>query len=211
VRLQTRSFVEECRSIDIRRWHREGYLSGQRFNWAWWLDGERRAFIGVSADECSVELSYRFRRFGEEWIDVSQMVPITWSACNFGGRRPWFLCTVASNGVYCGRRAAKLYGAGKLFACRHCYGLHYACQSETVRDRRLRAVQKLRARLGGSACTFDPFPERPKGMHRKTYERLLDRGVLLEEKLWTAESEWLAGLFARSSDAESLLSELRQA
>jgi hypothetical protein len=54
---------------------------------------------------------------------------------HFDGRRPWFRCAVYSNGQYCGRRAAVLYAAGDLFACRHCYGLAYMSQQESPRSR----------------------------------------------------------------------------
>jgi len=32
--------------------------------------------------------------------------------------------------MYCGRSVNNLYGAGRLFACRHCYQLAYASQRE---------------------------------------------------------------------------------
>jgi len=41
----------------------------------------------------------------------------------YGSPQPLQFCR---NGRYCGRRAAILYGAGELFACRRCYGLSYA-------------------------------------------------------------------------------------
>jgi hypothetical protein len=100
---------------------------------------------------------------------IEQRVPITWSPCHFGGRRPWFRCVVKSNGRYCGRRVALLYGAGEFFACRRCYGLAYESQQESLRHRGLAKARKIRARLGGSANIFDDFPERPKGMHRRIW------------------------------------------
>jgi hypothetical protein len=103
---------------------------------------------------------------------VEQRVPITWTTCYLGGRRAWFRCNVYSGGRHCGRRVALLYAAGGLFACRHCYGLAYESQREVLRYRGLERARKIRARLGGSANMFHAFPERPKGMHRRTYARL---------------------------------------
>src|SRR5262249_35835981 len=53
---------------------------------------------------------------------------------------------IASNGVYCGRRITKLYGAGRLFACRHCYRLAYTSQQESAHLRGLWKSQKIRMR-----------------------------------------------------------------
>ena len=61
---------------------------------------------------------------------IQQRVPIRLTACHLGGVRPWFVCPVYCDGRYCGRRAAILYSAGELFACRRCYGLSYASQQE---------------------------------------------------------------------------------
>jgi hypothetical protein len=61
-----------------------------------------------------------------------------------------FVCSVYSGSRYCGRRAALLYGAGKLFACRRCYGLAYASQHEGLHHRGLGKAQKIRMQLGGS-------------------------------------------------------------
>jgi hypothetical protein len=59
-----------------------------------------------------------------------------------------------------------------LFACRHCYRLAYASQQESAHDRGLLKAQGIRMRLGGTANMLDDFPEKPKGMHWRTYERL---------------------------------------
>jgi len=74
--------------------------------------------------------------------------------------------------VYCGRHVTKLYGAGRLFACRHCYRLAYASQQESAHQRGLLKLQKIRMRLGGSLSMLDEFPDKPKGMHWRTYDRL---------------------------------------
>src|ERR1700730_13873055 len=134
--------VESCLSVDVLRWNRLGYLRSSRwFSWAWTRDGERVASINVEAGHHSVTLKYRIRSYGEDWSDVEQRVAIAWTPCRFGGARPWFMCSVQSNGVYCGRRVTKLYGVGRLFACRHCYRLAYTSQQESARDRGLWLIQ----------------------------------------------------------------------
>ena len=164
--------VEGYRSIDVLEWHRLGYLQSARgFSWAWIRDGERAASINVETQRHSVTLKYRSRSYGEDWSDVEQRVAIEWTPCWFGGERPWFVCSVAANGVYCGRRVTKLYGAGRLFACRHCYRLAYASQQESAHRRGLGKSQKIRMRLGGSPNMLEEFPDKPKGMHWQTYER----------------------------------------
>jgi hypothetical protein len=65
-----------------------------------------------------------------------------------------------------------LYAAGELFACRRCSGLAYASQQEPLGQRGLLKAQKIRERLVGDPDVFKDFPDKPKGMHSRTYERL---------------------------------------
>jgi hypothetical protein len=136
------------------------------------MDGERVASINVETQYHSVMLKYRSRSYGEDWSDVEQRIAVAWTPCRFGGERPWFVCSVRSNGVYCGRRVTKLYRAGRLFACRNCYRLAYASQQESLLHRGLGKSRKIRMRLGGSPNMSEEFPDKPKGMHWRTYERL---------------------------------------
>jgi hypothetical protein len=127
------------------------------------------------------------RRHGEEWQDVEQPTPIVWMPCRFGGVRPYFVCPGIVNGIACGRRVLKLYGAGTYFLCCHCYRLAYASQREDRYDRASRRANNIRMRLGGEPGTASLFPNRPKGMHDETYGRLksavLSAEVLAEEQL----------------------------
>jgi len=54
------------------------------------------------------------------------------------------------------------------FACRHCSRVVYASQSEDALGRLWRKQEKAEAKLGENW-------QRPKGMHRTTYERVLNR------------------------------------
>ena len=110
-------------------------------------------------------------------------VPLQRTPCNFGGARPWFECSSVSVGYGCGRRVAKLYLDGHVFACRQCCGLAYASQSENVRDRAMRRARKIRRRLGGGPSLLDPLPDKPPRMHRWTYFRLVAKAIRAQERL----------------------------
>jgi hypothetical protein len=108
-----------------------------------------------------------------DWKRFDQRVPIALTWCHFGGHRSWFCCT----GRRCKRRVAMLYlGAAPVFACRACLGLTYASQTESPHFRNIGRSRKIRMLLGGTADLFDPFPEKPRGMHWRTYWRIRARG-----------------------------------
>jgi hypothetical protein len=184
----------------VRRWHREGRLqAGQYFSCSWTRDGEPFGSVGVRTEGDAVVLIYRSRSWGaSEWKSCAQRVPITWTACHLGGQRPWFVCSVYADGRYCGRRAALLYAAGELFACRRCYGLAYASQQESPGLRKIRRSRKIRMRLGGGANLCEPFPEKPKRMHWQTYHRLRRRHDAAEAPASTGLTKFLEGLERRT-------------
>ena len=95
-------------------------------------------------------------------------VYLDWSDCHLGGRRAWFRCPACG----CGRRVAVLYG-GSIFACRHCHRLAYDSQRERWDDRLTRRADKIRQRLGWEPGILNGHGDKPKGMHRRTYERLV--------------------------------------
>ncbi|NPV81468.1 MAG: hypothetical protein HPY52_14590 [Firmicutes bacterium] len=174
-RLSKKDTVEGCRSLDVNRWYREGLLRPEQwFGWAWKRDdGREKASIGVTVLPDAIELSYTIRPGTEDAEKVRYIVPITWTECNYGGRRPWFVCP----NTRCGRRVGKLYLGGKYFLCRHCYDLAYESQREDRAHRLMRKAQKIQERLGGRAELMYPFPDKPKWMHWDTYNRLKLEGL----------------------------------
>jgi hypothetical protein len=169
-RFDKKTTTDECQSIDVRYLHRNGLLrAGRSFSLRWSRAGRQIGSIGGVAYDDRVGFFYRHRRGpGDEWEDVKETVELGWTACNFGGERPWFTCP----GAGCGRRVAVLYGPGRYFLCRHCYDLRYESQREGKANRALRRAQKIRERLGGSTNMTEPFPQKPKGMHHDTYMRM---------------------------------------
>ena len=157
-----RDTCELYKSIDVRRWHREGrLLAGRQFSWSWTSGGEPSGTINVLTEVDAVVLIYRVRSFLAEWKSTEQRVSITSTNSNFGGRRPWFICSVRSNTQYCGRRVAVLYLAGESFACRKCYGLAYASQQGGLLFRNLRKAQSIRMRLAATRTHVSRFPPSP--------------------------------------------------
>jgi hypothetical protein len=119
-----RGKVEDCRSIDVVRLHKAGYLQpGRSGGWQWTHGGETVASINVHAGTDRVSLSYCVRIGDGDWEDVNESVRVVRVPCRFGGSRPYFVCPGVVNGIACGRRVSKLYGPGRYFLCRHCYRL----------------------------------------------------------------------------------------
>jgi hypothetical protein len=59
------------------------------------------------------------------------------------------------------------------FACRRCGRLRYRSQRETMTTRWQRRAERIWARLGGESF-IDGHIHKPKGMHRRTFNRLMD-------------------------------------
>jgi hypothetical protein len=163
---------ESFLALEISFLYRTGALSeaaagGLRSTtWTRRRDGQVDGSIVVRCGVDEIELIYRVREpRADEWEELEELVSIEWTPCNFGGWRPWFRCPS------CDRRAGKLYG-GRRFLCRHCCGFAYESTRESATYRLMHRAQNIRRQLGGDGNLLDLFPEKPKGMHWKTYERL---------------------------------------
>jgi hypothetical protein len=174
-RRRHRNTCESCLSIDVRQLHREGrLLAYQSFLLSWQFDNRQLGDISVRTEHDLLILRFEIRTAENPELKlVEQRVPIIWTPCALGGQRPWFRCIAESAGSCCGRRVAKIYlGGSSVFACRRCYGLAYRSQSNSAFHRYIAKAMQIRMRLGGSPSLLDPFPPKPKGLHRATYERL---------------------------------------
>ena len=137
-----------------------------------WSSG---ANIGVYGTNEGVEL--RFTRNGE---DTCQPVPVTRLPCHFGGTRPMLRCP------RCYRRCRSLYLYRTRFICRTCTRAPYWTQTASPDARLTKRIRHLQARLAPDECpddyVVDWVPDRPKGMRRRTYERLVDRLLTVVDK-----------------------------
>jgi len=90
-RWDKRDAVEDYRSLDVRRWQRDGLLEpGRWFSWQWTRDGQTLASIGVTAGADRVILNHRHRSGGGEWKAEEYPVRLDRTPCTYGGTRGWF-------------------------------------------------------------------------------------------------------------------------
>ena len=168
-RWNRKTTAEEALRLDVRYLRKRGWINspGTTGSLSWSCGGEPSGWIRFRVEQDRLVLMYKYRSHGSDWQDYEEEVLLERTACNYGGERTWFLCP------HCGKRVAVLYCAEHKFLCRHCQGLSYSSQNETYLERMNRKARKIRRRLGASDNLFEPIQEKPKGMHWKTFERLL--------------------------------------
>jgi hypothetical protein len=161
-RTATHKTCESYHRLDVRELARYGLLN--RTGTITWSSRDRvTGTISVHGDGGdSVTLNYAV-----DGQKIEERVSLSKTKMNFGGERSWFLCPS------CNRRIAVLYG-GRLFRCRYCLGLRYVSQRETPRFRSISRIQRVRKKMGGSGDLTRPRPQRPRYMHHRTYEKLVD-------------------------------------
>jgi len=167
-RYPEQDICENFNAIDVRELQRKTRLRpGLCFIQKWVRNGAPAGEVFIFSQRDAIILVYRARPPGAtESRIVDLQVPIIWTKCRFGGRRPWFKCLTITNGEVCGRRVAKLYGP--CFACRRCMGLGYASQREIPLRRAGRRAQMIKMRLGGSNDPLEPFPRKQLASIRLT-------------------------------------------
>ena len=190
-RYSTRDTTSSYRQLDIRDLKRKGFLRPRGWtSLRWSRNGEPFGSIRVRAEFDRVFLSYSHQRHGDDWKRQEYSVSLDRTRCNYGGERLWFLCP----GRGCSRRVAILYG-GSIFACRHCYQLAYESQGETGYNRALSRAQAIRMKLGGSPNMAEDFPDKPKGMHWRTYWRYCKQAEEAQAASW---APWVYKMMARA-------------
>ena len=162
--------IEEHRRTDIGYLAKQGFLEhGAMGTISWSCGDEPSGSITVRCYHDWLVFSYTLTMHGEEPESIKQRIYIERTPCHFGGSRPWFTC------LECDRRVGVLIGAGRLFLCRICHDLPYGSQMESDSDRASRRIRKIQKRLGNSDWenVLDVWFPKPKGMHWKTYNRIV--------------------------------------
>ncbi len=163
-RSERKLLVNECHSIDIRTWKKQG-----------WLEPETTISYGhglhIQVHKGEIELQFRIvddvahadchQRSYTEYVNIHRQ------ECHFGGKRPAFLCPS------CRRRSFILYQRYDYYRCRSCCKLAHSSQLECSHYRMINRAYKLLRQIHKDASLMLPIPEKPKGMHGFTYRRIL--------------------------------------
>lgn len=176
-------------TIEEHLWTSIGYIaklgflkSGVTGSISWNCGGEPRGSVSVVGGFDAVTFCYKYSVYNDETEGIEQKIHIERTPCHFGGSRPWFTCPE------CQHRVGVLVIAGRLFACRKCYSLPYTSQTESRSDRASRRIRKIQKRLGSPEWenVLDLWFPKPKGMHWKTYYRIVARA---DKPLRTLQAE----------------------
>ena len=150
IRVGTKGLTTSYHTVDVRQLKKAGYFS--------------------YPDDC-VSFSYGGKH---------QTISITWTECNLGGYRPWFICPARG----CYKRAAILY-LSNIFACRHCQNLAYPVENMANEWRYTIKARKIREKLGWGPGVYVPKhieSYKPKGMQWGTYNRLIMKYYKIQHK-----------------------------
>jgi hypothetical protein len=170
-RWRQRVRLEDGLKLDLDHLIRQGLVrSGAKrtatLRWACRNSDEEIASGRITADMTKE----RRERLRIELGDLDQWIDLVAVARHFGGRQWYFLCPRTE------RRASVLWKppGARSFACRQAWGRQVAYGSQFLPPyrRASSAAQDIQYRLGEEE---DVLPSRPKGMHRRTYEKIMKR------------------------------------
>lgn len=206
--------VEECRALDVNDLNREGLLAPGTSGTSTWTrtrngEEEEVASIGYRRSSTAdgrdaLTIYYTITRRNDETDRIEYRAPLTYTECNFGGERPWFLCPADG----CGERVGKLYKppAADLFLCRDCHDLAYESSQKSGKP----LYENLMKPLERAEAAREALGESFDREHLKTcYEaqRALDKGMAREFDRYGSTSrritpptfeEWADDLFTRA-------------
>jgi hypothetical protein len=180
------ALVEECMCLDISVLRRNAYFNHKglaKFSRSWkWPNGDiTKATLDVRMDDekYGPHLMLRIDGGQEQLIFLERTQP------NFGGERLWFICLT-------GKRCRKLYLAHGTthVLCREALHLSYESQYRDHVWRLNERARQLRARLG-VVDRSPTLPGKPKGMWRRTYQKLVCRVADAEDDALQARLEWM--------------------
>ena len=195
--------TEEAKRIDIREWQRNNDLQNGNSGELSWRNSRTKEITGSISFEVKTDclvFSYRAKRHNDQhWQNYKVIAPLTYTSCNYGNSRVWFMCP------RCSKRVAILY-VNTQIACRTCQRLNYASQQKTKgmcqdQDR----MNKIRQKLNWPLYQDVLFRTKPKGMHYKTFYHLVKEHDFYEMSYLCSFGATIPSLFTKLNDIKKTL------
>ena len=130
--------VDEVHRLDLADLRRAGFFQRPAgviwsSRWSWGFAVEPTSVVYFArvdgAEGCPLAVVLGHPKTVESgWDDpIAYPVPLEWTACHFGGARPWFRCALVTDGRLCNRRSRIIFKphGSPYFACRECWRLSY--------------------------------------------------------------------------------------
>ena len=162
---RTKIRVDKLYSLDARLLARMKYIQPNALiTWQWKSECRGTSTISIFVLENRIKLVY----YADNEM-IQEYIYLSTTPCNYGGVRYWFYCPV------CNQRVAKLYIKTKRFLCRNCNNLSY--YSSNIRKNKLYEIdykiENILRKLGTEKNDYEYlveyWPQKPKGMHNRTY------------------------------------------
>ena len=147
--------------LDIRDLQREAL--GSMHAYLRWRDGASASISFLDDIIASVET--RFPGQATQTISIE----LDRTRLNYGGHRVWWRCPC------CHARVGVLYRETWSWKCRKCAGLVHESTRQTEDSLAYARVNKIREKLGWGGGLASPLGVRQKGMHWRTYARLMQQ------------------------------------
>ena len=184
-----RIVVEDCFNIDVNKLYKLGGIGVVRSYELVWKNPQSQEVITemmINSDIDSLILIYKaINQVGNDKVEIKLLIKIEWVKAYLGGSRPYFICPD------CKRRASKLYRPtdSQRFLCRHCWSLTYQSRIDSndnlavALNKINRLKKKLKWGCGAEDVTTEssPLPTRPKGQHKRTYQKIIEQIAETEE------------------------------
>ena len=131
--------------------------------------GDYKQQLNANSEAVTISHAYKGKNY-------TYNVKLAKTACNYGGYRFWWICP------RCGRLATVLY-CEVYFTCRHCISAKYDTQLMQPVDKLFKRIEAIRKRLKWQRGMIHGEGEKPKGMHYRTFNELVNEHRQLERKI----------------------------
>lgn len=157
----------DCRSLDIKSVKELLKYPNNTDSTITW---ENKSSISLKKENNNyIKLSYSHTVNGEK-NDYNYSIGINYTNCNYGGQRAWIICP------HCHERVTKLWLKRGVFYCRTCHNLNYFSSriSGDFTEIYNRKITMLQKKLKVERDVMQWYAPKPKGMHYKTYNNLMN-------------------------------------